>query len=91
MFLARVTGNVVATQKNVHLKGHKLLLVHEINLDKSFKNTNDIIAIDLVDSGIDDVVMVAQEGDVVEQILGHANAPVNTIIIGVVDDYYYNE
>lgn len=91
MFLAKVTGNVVATQKNAHLKGYKLLLVQEINLDYSFKNSRDIIAIDLVDSGVEDIVMVAQEGDVVEQILGHANAPVNTIIIGVVDDFSYKE
>ncbi|HEX2866818.1 MAG TPA: EutN/CcmL family microcompartment protein [Ignavibacteriales bacterium] len=86
MFLGKVKGNVISTQKNKHLSGHKLLLVQKVDLDGSFLGSKDVIALDLIDSGIGDTVLVAQEGDAVQQILGHNKAPVNTIIIAIVDD-----
>ena len=91
MFLGKVKGNIVSTQKNNYLKSHKLLLVHPTDLKGDFINKDDVIAIDLLDSGIGDTVLVAQEGDAVEQILGHANAPVNSIIVAIVDDYEVTE
>ncbi|MBX2976273.1 MAG: EutN/CcmL family microcompartment protein [Ignavibacteriaceae bacterium] len=85
MLLAKVKGNVVSTQKHKELKGHKLLLVNEIDLEGNFRNKQDIIAIDLIDSGIGDTVLITQEGDAVQQILGHNKAPVHTIIVANVD------
>ncbi|MDP2301275.1 MAG: EutN/CcmL family microcompartment protein [Ignavibacteria bacterium] len=85
MLLAKVKGNVVSTQKNSELKGHKLLIVNEIDLQGNFKNKQDVIAIDLIDSGIGDTVLVTQEGDAVQQILGHKKAPVHSIIVANVD------
>jgi len=75
MFLAKIVGNLVSTPKNKHLIGHKLLV-----------GKKDVIALDLVDSGVGDIVIVVQEGDAVQQMLGHAEAPVNTMIIAVVDN-----
>ena len=91
MFLGKVKGNLVATQKNQHLVGHKLQLVKKIDLNGKFVGKKDIIAVDLIDAGIGDTVLVAQEGDAVQQILGHDKAPINTIIIAVVDDYEVKE
>jgi microcompartment protein CcmK/EutM len=85
MLLAKVKGNIVSTQKNNELKGHKLLLINEIDLSGNFKKKQDIIAIDLIDSGIGDTVLVTQEGDAVQQILGHNKAPVHSIIVANVD------
>jgi microcompartment protein CcmK/EutM len=86
MFLAKVIGNVVSTPKNKFLIGHKLLLVHVVNERQEFIGSKDVIALDLVDSGIGDTVIVVQEGDAVQQMLGHSDAPVNTMIIAVVDN-----
>ena len=86
MLLAKVKGNVVATQKNVNLKGHKLLLVHPIDLEGNYLGEKDIIAIDLIGSGIGDTVIVTQEGAAVVQILGHKKAPVHSIIVANVDE-----
>ena len=86
MLLCRVTGNLVATQKNHHLVGHKLLIVRPIDLDGNLIGDDDMISLDLIDAGIGDIVLVAKEGDAVQQVLGHKNAPVNTIIIAIVDD-----
>ena len=91
MFLGKIKGNLVATQKNQHLVGHKLQLVKKIDLNGNFIGKKDIIAVDLIDAGVGDTVLVAQEGDAVQQILGHDKAPVNTIIIAVVDDYEVHE
>ncbi|MDZ7765107.1 MAG: EutN/CcmL family microcompartment protein [Melioribacteraceae bacterium] len=86
MFLAKIKGNIVSTQKNSHLKSHKLLLVQRIDLDGNFIGKSDYIALDLIDAGVGDTVLVTREGDAVQQILGHKDAPVNTIIIAIVDD-----
>ncbi|MBE2279266.1 MAG: EutN/CcmL family microcompartment protein [Ignavibacteriaceae bacterium] len=85
MLLAKVTGNVVSTHKNKYLNGHKLLLVKKIDLEGNFTDIKEVIAIDFVSAGPGDTVIVTQEGDAVQQILGHGNAPVHSIIVGVVD------
>jgi microcompartment protein CcmK/EutM len=86
MFLAKVKGNIVSTQKDDYLVSHKLLLVHPIDLEGNFIGNKDSIALDLLDAGIGDTVLVAKEGAAVQQILGHKNAPVHTIINAIVDD-----
>jgi microcompartment protein CcmK/EutM len=91
VFLAKIKGNIVSTPKNKHLVGHKLLLVQQIDFDGNFIGDRDVIAIDLVDAGIGDDVIVVQEGDAVQQILGHADAPVNTMVIAVVDNIDISE
>jgi len=91
MILAKVIGNVVSTQKNKNLNGHKLLLVKEINFNGEFINKKDALAIDLISAGIGDIVIVAREGDAVKQILGNGESPVNTIIIAIVDNIDISE
>jgi microcompartment protein CcmK/EutM len=85
VLLARVKGNLVSSVKNQYLSGHKLLLVHPINLNGESLGENDFISIDLVDAGIGDTVLVVQEGDAVQQILVTDKAPINTQIIAIVD------
>ncbi len=86
MLLAKVKGNVVSTQKNPNLISHKLLVIQQIDLKGNFIGKKDIIALDLIDSGIGDTVLVVQEGAAVKQILGHRKAPVHTMIVAVVDE-----
>jgi microcompartment protein CcmK/EutM len=91
MFLAKVKGNVVSTQKNEYLKGHKLLVVQPIDLNGNFTDAKESIALDLIDAGVNDTVLVVKEGAAVQQILGHKNAPVNTMIVAIVDDLEVTE
>ena len=90
MLLAKVKGNLVSTQKNSYLVGHKLLLVHPIDLDNKFIGKKDVVAIDIVDAGIGDTVLLVQEGKAVQQILGHRNAPVHSVIVAVVDSIEFS-
>lgn len=85
MLLAKVRGNIVSTQKDKELKGHKLMVVRQIDLDGNYMNATDIVALDLIESGQGDTVLIVQEGDAVQQILGHKRAPVHTIIVANVD------
>ena len=91
MFLAKISGNVVSTQKNTFLQSHKLLLVKKIDLNGNYIDNKDEIALDLIDSGIGDTVLVVKEGDAVQQILGHKKAPVNTMVVAIVDDIAIQE
>ena len=86
LLLAKVKGNLVSTQKNKHLNGHKLMVIQQIDLNGNYIGKKDVIALDLIDSGIGDTVLVVQEGSAVKQILGHRNAPVHTMIVAVVDE-----
>ncbi|MCK6603486.1 MAG: EutN/CcmL family microcompartment protein [Ignavibacteriaceae bacterium] len=85
MFLARVKGNVISSHKNSFLTSHKLLTVRKVDLEGRYIEKKDTIAIDLTGAGPGEIVIVTQEGDAVQQILGHGNAPVHTIIVGIVD------
>jgi len=91
LILAKVKGNLVSTQKNSYLVGQKLLLVHPIDLDDNYIGKNDVVAIDVVDAGIGDTVLLVQEGKAVQQILGHKNAPVHSIVVAVVDSIDVND
>lgn len=86
MILARVKGNVVSTHKNQYLVGHKLMLVRPIDLDGNYIGKKDYIALDHIDAGIGDVVLVVKEGAAVQQILGNSDTPVNMMITCIVDD-----
>ena len=90
LLLAKVKGNVVSTQKNSYLKGHKLLLIHQVDLNGKYLGKKDAIALDLIDAGIGDTVLVVQEGAAVMQILGHRKAPVHTMVVAIVDKISIN-
>ncbi len=90
MTLAKVKGNIVSTQKNSNLKGQKLLIVHPIDLENKYIGKKDVIALDFVNAGIGDIVLLVQEGKAVQQILGHRKAPVHSIIVAIVDSIDVN-
>ncbi len=90
MVLAKVKGNIVSTQKNSYLKGHKLLIVHPIDLNSKYMGKKDIVALDFVDAGVGDTVLLVQEGKAVQQILGHRKAPVHSVIVAIVDSIDVN-
>ena len=85
MFLARVVGEVVATIKHPHLASDKLLLVRREQADGTPAGTP-VIAVDTVDAGPGDRVIVLDEGNGAAQVLRRPRGPVRTVIVGVVDD-----
>jgi microcompartment protein CcmK/EutM len=84
MTLGRVVGNVVATQKYAKLEGAKLMLVQPLGLDGGDRGVA-VLAIDAVDAGIGDRVLLVQDGKAAMQVLGKGLAGVDAAIVGVVD------
>jgi ethanolamine utilization protein EutN len=85
MILGRVIGNVVATQKNDRYEGARVLLVEPVDLD-GLANGPEILALDSVDAGPGDIVLVVREGWAASTAAtGRPQAAIDTAIIGVVD------
>lgn len=85
MILARVLGNVVATQKNARYEGARIMLVQPISPDGEPRGAS-MLALDSVDSGEGDVVIVIQDGWAASTATtGRTGAAIDSAIIGVVD------
>jgi len=84
MQIARVVGTVVATQKNAKLEGAKLLLVQPLDPGGAAKGPT-VLAIDSVDAGIGDRVLLVQDGKAAIQALGRGVAAVDAAVVGVID------
>ena len=85
MILARVVGNVVATQKDHRYEGGRIMVVRPINPDGSDAG-DELLALDAVDSGVGDMVVVVREGwSASTTSTGSAGAAIDSAIIGVVD------
>jgi microcompartment protein CcmK/EutM len=85
MYLGRVIGSVVATIKIAHLADHRLLMVDRLDLDGKVTGAYDI-AVDVVQAGPGDTVLVLDEGNGARQILGLDPGAVRTVIVGIVDE-----
>ena len=85
MFLARVIGDVVATIKHPALAQRKLLLVQPLGGDGT-PTGRPSIAVDSVDAGVGDHVLVADEGNSAAQVLQRPRGPIRTVVVGVVDE-----
>jgi len=90
MYIGKVIGTVVATIKIDHLKDRKLLLVDQLNLDGEETGYYDI-AVDVVQAGPGDTVMVIDEGNGARQILGIDPGAIRAVIVGVVDEITLSE
>ncbi|NOZ50902.1 MAG: EutN/CcmL family microcompartment protein [Chloroflexi bacterium] len=85
MYIGRVVGNVVATIKHPAYVGYKLLTVARENLDAGLDSKYDI-ALDTVQAGVGDRVLVLDEGNGARQVLEMEPwGPVRAIVVGIVD------
>ena len=85
MLLARVIGNVVATQKNQRYEGSRVMLCRQITPEGDDMDYT-CLALDSVDSGVGDVVVIVQEGwSASTAATSRAGAAIDSAIVGVVD------
>ena len=84
MLIGRVVGELVATQKHPSHEGRKILLVQPLNLDGS--NRGDaVVALDAVDAGVGDKVLIATEGFSAMTAVGRKQSPIDMAVIGFID------
>jgi len=90
MFLAKVTGSVVSTQKVDIMTGQKLLVVEPLRVNE--KNSSDLrgtgrtfICVDTVGSGEGETVLIVQ-GSSARFTEDTKTLPIDAAIIGIVDE-----
>lgn len=86
MYIGQVAGTVVATIKHPMFNGHKLLLVERLDLAGRATPKYDI-AVDTVQAGVGDRVLVLDEGSSARQVLNvEPWGPVRAVIVGIIDE-----
>ncbi len=85
MLLAKVIGNVVATQKNQRYEGARVMLCRQISPEGAEMDYT-CLALDSVSAGVGDTVLIVQEGwGASTAATGKQGAAIDSAIIGVVD------
>jgi microcompartment protein CcmK/EutM len=84
VILARVIGHVVATQKDRSHIGSKILRVQPLDLLGREKGES-LLALDTLDAGPGDQVVVTQDGWSAGWVIRQAGAAVDAAVIGIVD------
>jgi ethanolamine utilization protein EutN len=84
MLIGRVIGDVVATQKHSSHSGRKALLVQPLNLDGTSRGEA-VVALDAVDAGLGDRVLLVMEGFSAMTAVGRPESPIDMAVVGVID------
>ena len=89
MFVAKVTGAVVATQKVAMMVGQKLLVVEPYRLDPNGRASlittgRTFIAVDMLGAGEGDFVLITQ-GSSARLTPETKSMPIDCVVIGIVD------
>jgi len=95
MFVAKVTGSLVATQKVESMVGRKMLVVEPYQIDRetrrSMKGTGrSLVAVDTVGAGEGEFVLITQ-GSSARLTPETKTLPVDTVIIGIVDTVHVEQ
>jgi len=94
MFLAKVTGSVVATQKVASLTGRKLLTVEPLRLDPEKRDRlvatgRTFVVVDTVGAGQGETVLIVQ-GSSARLTPETEKLPIDAAIVGIVDSVNVN-
>ena len=79
MILGRVIGEIHGTIKHPFYEGKRMLVVEKTNGDY-------LIALDAVDAGAGETVLVLDEGNGARQVFDSTDAPVRSVGVGIVDE-----
>lgn len=92
MFLAKVQGQVVASQKDASMGGSKLLIVEPLKVNYpsggggEFEPTGRaIVAVDRIGAGEGQLVLIVQ-GSSARMMEGCGKMPIDAVIVGLVDE-----
>lgn len=84
MLIAKVVGDLSATQKHPSHEGLKLLLVQPLNLDGTDRG-NPYVAVDSVNAGVGNQVLLTTDGFAAFTSVGQSMTPIDAAVIGVID------
>jgi ethanolamine utilization protein EutN len=89
MFVAKVVGSIVATQKVASMTGHKLLLVEPYRIDPADRSKlvptgRTFVTVDPLGAGVGQMVLLCQ-GSSARLTPETDKLPIDAVIIGLVD------
>ena len=89
MFVAKVTGSVVSTQKVDTMRGQKLLIVEPFRVEPQQRQElistgRTFVAVDTLGAGVGDFVLIVQ-GSSARFTPETQKLPVDCVVIGIVD------
>ena len=89
MFVAKVTGSVVSTQKVDVMIGQKLMVVEPYRIEAESRETliptgRTFIAVDTIGAGEEDYVLITQ-GSSARLTDETSKLPIDAVIVGIVD------
>ena len=84
MILGKVIGTAVSTIKEKGYESRIVLVINPMDAYGKLKGKS-ILAIDTVQAGVGDTVIVVDEGGSAKIVLGPENITVRTIVVGIVD------
>jgi ethanolamine utilization protein EutN len=89
MFVAKVTGSLVATQKVKSMVGYKLLVVEPYRLDVRDRQSlittgRTFVAVDTLGAGEGEFVLITQ-GSSARLTPETSDLPIDTVVVGIVD------
>jgi ethanolamine utilization protein EutN len=84
MYIGKVIGDVVSSVKYPTLEAYKILVVQPLDPDGTEAGKT-VLALDMVDAGIGDVVLIVDQGTAARTVLAMEYPTVRTLILGVVD------
>ena len=92
MFVAKVTGSLVSTQKVEALVGYKLLIVEPYRLEPESRESltttgRTFVAVDTLGAGVGDFVLITQ-GSSARLTPETKTMPVDTVVVGIVDQVH---
>ena len=95
MFVAKVTGSLVATQKVDSMTGQKMLVVEPYQVDPRTRSTmtgsgRSLVAVDTVGAGEGEFVLITQ-GSSARLTPETKNLPVDTVIVGIIDTVHVDQ
>lgn len=85
MRLARVAGTVVSTISAPIFDQRRLLLCDYLGPDGQ-PTGGYVIAVDVVEAGPGDTVLILDEGNGARQIMEVSEGPIRAVVVGIVDD-----
>ncbi len=85
MTIGTVVGSIHSTINHGFYDSRKLLVVDK-GLPGQPSTRDYIVAVDTVDAGVGDCVLILDEGNGARQVLQSNDGPVRSVIVGIVDD-----
>ena len=89
MFIAKVVGSMVSTQKVPTMTGHKLMLVEPYRVEPGKRNSlvgtgRSFVAVDTLGSGVGDMVLITQ-GSSARLTPETKSLPIDAVVVGLID------